>query len=183
MSTPNPNTTVPVPPPHPMPWHQRDWWVHLEPHLDPPAEQIDRPYALRVGQHDSTTATLTRAELVELRAAIDAALAAPYLVLICGGSGFTGEAARTLVEQRLDTLRRRHPDDLLVAHAGRPDGPDSYAHAWCTRHGVAERIGALDPRAGGNVALIFPGAEGRDQAAAAAYAGIPLWLPIEVRRG
>lgn len=182
MSTPTPKPSAPVPPRHPLPWHQRDW-VHLDPHLDPPTEPVDRPYALRIGHHDSTTATLTRAGLIELRAAIDAALAAPYLVLICGGDGFSGEDARTLVEQRLDTLHRRHPTDLLVAHAGRPDGPDSYTHAWCARHGVAERIGVLDPSTGGNVALVFPGADARDQAATAAYEGIPLWLPIEVSHG
>lgn len=55
-----------------------------EPHLDRSPARFERVDQLRLGRYDSVCAWPTRGELVAPRRAIDAVLAAPYLVLVLG---------------------------------------------------------------------------------------------------
>jgi hypothetical protein len=104
--------------------------VHLEPdsafHEGEP-----KPFKLRLNPcgSQSFSAAFTEAELRLLRDQIDAALAAPYRVLILGGVGVTHPGLETAIRGRLDMLHAHHPRMEIATRCMATDA-DERAEEW-----------------------------------------------------
>jgi hypothetical protein len=162
---------------HPLPWRMpgRENWVRLQPNLDYGGD-IPRPFQLRLGDGSGVIATLTADELRALRDVCDAALTAPYTVLVLGGDT-AADWMLDGVERHLGKVRQQH-ESMVIRHAGRPGTVDGIVSAWCRAHRTLEQVGPVDVADGGSACLIFctrDGDRNLELNAAAHRAGIPAW--------